>query len=332
MRRQSNRQTDHTPIRENIMRTTLAAAIVAVLALLHPPTAQAAEKLTLILDWFVNPDHGPLYVAEEKGYFAEAGLEVEMIEPGDPNDPPRLIAAGRYDLAITYQPQLHMLAAKDIPLVRIGTLVGSPLNSLVVLKSGPIKSIADLKGSKIGYSVGGFEEALLTAMLGKYGLAMTDVTLINVNFSLSPALMAGRVDAVIGAFRNFELNQMDIEGRPGRAFFVEDEGVPLYDELIIVAKRDRADDPRYARFLGALERGARFLAANPEESWILFIKGRKKLDNDLNRRAWRDTRPYFALAPKKLDVARYERFAAFLKRHKVIDKTPPVADYAIELP
>ncbi len=335
--RQADQRIEDTPSRETFMRTRFAArviaATIAALALLNPPAAEAAEKLTLILDWFVNPDHGPLYVAEEKGYFAEAGLEVEMIEPGDPNDPPRLVAAGRYDLAISYQPQLHMLAAKDIPLVRIGTLVGSPLNSLVVLAGGPIKSIADLKGAKIGYSVGGFEEALLTAMLGKHGLAMSDVTLVNVNFSLSPALMAGRVDAVIGAFRNFELNQMAIEGRPGRAFFVEDEGVPPYDELIIVAKKDRARDPRYARFLAALERGARFLTANPKEGWRLFVKGReKKLDNELNRRAWRDTLAYFALAPKKLDVARYQRFAAFLKRHKVIDKTPPVAHYAIELP
>ncbi len=335
--RQADQRIEDTPSRETFMRTRFAArviaATIAALALLNPPAAEAAEKLTLILDWFVNPDHGPLYVAEEKGYFAEAGLEVEMIEPGDPNDPPRLVAAGRYDLAISYQPQLHMLVAKDIPLVRIGTLVGSPLNSLVVLKSGPIDTIADLKGGRIGYSVGGFEEALLAAMLGKHGLTLEDVTLINVNFSLSPALMAGQVDAVIGAFRNFELNQMDIEGRPGRAFFVEDEGVPPYDELIIVAKKERANDPRYARFLTALERGARFLATNPKESWRLFVKGReKKLDNELNRRAWRDTRPYFALAPKKLDVARYERFAAFLKRHKVVDRTPPVATYAIELP
>ncbi len=314
------------------MRMKFAAALIAAFTLIQPQHASAAEKLTLLLDWFINPDHGPLYVAKEKGFFAEAGLEVEMIQPGDPNDPPRLVAAGRYDLAISYQPQLHMLVAQGIPLTRIGTLVGSPLNSLVVLKDGPIKSIADLKGGKIGYSVGGFEEALLAAMLGKHGLTTGDVTLINVNFSLSPALMAGQVDAVIGAFRNFELNQMDIEGRPGRAFFVEDEGVPLYDELIVVAKTERVGDPRYGRFLDALERGVKFLAANPQASWALFIKGRKDLDNELNRRAWRDTLPYFALAPKKLDVARYERFAAFMMRHKVIDKSPPVADYAVELP
>ena len=224
-----------------------------------------------------------------------------------------------------------MLVAQDIPLVRIGTLVGAPLNSLVVLKDGPIKSIADLKGRRIGYSVGGFEEALLSAMLGKHGLKLADVTLVNVNFSLSPPLMAGQVDAVIGAYRNFELNQMDLEGHPGRAFFVEDEGVPAYDELIIVAKQDRTQDPRFPAFLTAVERGAKYLSANPQESWALFVKGRKDLDNELNRRAWRDTRPYFSLSPGALDSERYERFAAFLLEHGVIDKSPPVSHYAIEL-
>ena len=92
-----------------------------------------------------------------------------------------------------------MQVDKGLPLMRVGTLVGTPLNSLVVLKDGPVKSIRDLKGRKIGYSVGGFEEALLRAMLGKYGLKLSDVTLINVNFSLSPALMAGKVDAVVSA-------------------------------------------------------------------------------------------------------------------------------------
>ena len=128
--------------------------------------------------------------------------------------------------------------------MRFGTLVATPLNTLVVLKDGPVKSVADLKGRKVGYSVGGFEDALLGAMLKKHGLALSDIDLINVNFSLSPSIISGQVDAVIGAFRNFELNQMDIVGRPGRAFFVEEHGVPPYDELIYIAHKNRLGDPR----------------------------------------------------------------------------------------
>ena len=169
----------------------------------------AAEKFTVFLDWFVNPDHGPLFVALERGEFSKRGLEVELIAPADPNDPPKLVAAGRGDVAISYQPQLHLQVAAGLPLTRVGTLVATPLSSLVVLADSPIKSIADLKGRKVGFSVGGFEDALLGAMLEKYGLKLSDVDLVNVNFSLSPSLMSGKVDAVIGAYRNFELNQMD---------------------------------------------------------------------------------------------------------------------------
>ena len=179
--------------------------------------------------------------------------------------------------------------------------------------------------------MGGFEEALLRAMLAKHGLKMADVTLINVNFSLSPALMAGKVDAVIGAFRNFELNQMDIEKRPGRAFFPEKEGVPAYDELIFVANAKSVRDPRLPRFLKAVARGVAELRRDPAGSWKLFIKGRKKLDDELNRRAWRDTLPHFADDPAKLDAARYRRFAAFMKAQGLIKATPPLTRYAIEL-
>ena len=306
------------------------AATLAFLFTASPLMAQ--EKLTVLLDWFVNPDHAPFVVAQEKGFFRAAGLEVELIAPADPSLPPKLVAAGKADLAVSYQPQLHVQVGQGMPLIRIGTLVSTPLNSLVVLRDGPIKKIADLKGKKVGFSVGGFEDALLQSMLAKHGLTLKDVELINVNFSLSPALIAGKVDAVIGAFRNFELNQMDIIKRPGRAFFPEEEGVPAYDELIVVAKKDKAYDPRYRRFLDAVGNAVTFLINHPDDAWKLFIKNNKKLDNELNRRAWRDTLPRLALRPVAFDKVRYQRFAAFLKKQGLIKKVLPVSDYAVELP
>ncbi|HJP22912.1 MAG: ABC transporter substrate-binding protein [Alphaproteobacteria bacterium] len=295
------------------------------------PSAQAADKLVVMLDWFVNPDHGTLIVAQEKGYFRAAGLDVELIAPADPNDPPKLVAAGKADLAVSYQPQLMLQVAQGLPLRRIGTLVATPLNSLVVLADGPVKTIADLKGGKVGYSVGGFEDVLLKVMLERHGLKLSDVELINVNFSLSPALITGQVDAVIGAFRNFELNQMDIVKRPGRAFYIEEEGVPVYDELILVAQAGRLGDPRLRRFLDALERGTQFLVNHPKESWKLFVKGRPEINDELNRRAWRDTLARFALRPAALDHTRYARFAKFLEHHGMIPKAQPVEAYAVEL-
>ena len=156
-------------------KTLLVAAtlcLAAAMALAPRPSA-AAETLTLMLDWFVNPDHAPLFVALEKGYFAEAGLEVELIAPADPNDPPKLVAAGKADLAVSYQPQLHLQVAEGLPLVRVATLVATPLNTLLVLADGPVRTIADLKGRTIGYSVGGFEDALLGAMLERHGIGIS---------------------------------------------------------------------------------------------------------------------------------------------------------------
>jgi len=305
--------------------------LFALVLTLSASPASAADKLTVMLDWFINPDHGPLYVALERGEFEKRGLEVELIPPADPNDPPKLVAAGRADLAISYQPQLHLQVAAGLPLMRIGTLVATPLSSLVVLADSPIKSISDLKGRKVGFSVGGFEDALLGAMLDKHGLTLDDVELINVNFSLSPSLMSGQVDAVIGAYRNFELNQMDLEGRPGRAFYLEEEGVPAYDELIVVAKRENASDPRISAFIDALEAATQYMINHPDAAWELFIKGRKDLDDELNRRAWRDTIPRFALRPAALDSGRYQAFAEFLKGRGMIETVPPVESYAVEV-
>ena len=311
------------------MRKTARALAALIFGLSLALPAAAAEKLTLLLDWFVNPDHGPLVVARELGYFADEGLEVELIAPADPNDPPKLVAAGRADAAVSYQPQLHIQVAEGLPLRRFATLVATPLNCLVVLEDSPIRGVADLAGRKVGFSVGGFEDALLGAMLAGHGLSLDDVTLINVNFSLSPSIVSGQVDAVIGAFRNFELNQMDIVGRPGRAFYVEEHGVPAYDELILVAHEERAGDPELAGLTRAIERGAQYTINHPEESWALFIGAYPDLDDELNRRAWRDTLPRFALRPAALDRGRYARFARFLAEQGLIAEALPVDSYAV---
>lgn len=297
---------------------------IALLAILAATPGAAADKMTVLLDWFINPDHGPIIIAEENGYFAEQGLEVEVIAPADPSLPPRMVAAGQADLAVSYQPQLHLQIHEGLPLIRVGTLVATPLNCLLVLKDGPIATPADLKGKKIGFSVAGVEEAVLTAVLGKYGVSLDDVDLVNVNFSLSPSLMSGQVDAVIGAFRNFELNQMDIEGRPGRCFYIEEEGVPTYDELIYVANPEKMEAGKVARFLAATEKATQYIVNNPEKSWEIFAGTSPELQDELNARAWVDTLPRFALRPAAFDAGRYAKFEAFLQEMGLVPAINPV--------
>ena len=305
--------------------------VAALLGGVSKPLA-ASEKMLVVLDWFVNPDHGPLFIALEKGFFSRQGLDVSFQVPSNPNDPPKLVAAKNADIAVSYQPQHYLHVDQGLPLVRIATLVATPLNTLVVLADSDIRNLAQLKGKTVGYSIGGFETVILKVMLESQGLSLDTVKLVNVNFSLSPSLFSKSTDAVIGAFRNFELNQMDIEGRPGRAFYVEEYGIPSYDELILVARRDDVKALKFRKFVDALEEGVQFLVNHPDESWKLFIRGRKDLDNQLNRLAWRDTLPRFALRPGALDHARYQRFAEFLKKQGLIKKVPQLDRYAVELP
>ena len=309
------------------MKRMIAAGLIALIA----QPALAEDKVTLMLDWFVNPDHGPIIVAQEKGFFKDAGLAVEIIAPADPADPPKMVAAGKADLAVSYQPQLHLQVHEGLPLVRVGTLVATPLNCLMVNADGPIKTAADLKGKKIGYSVSGVETALVSAIVTNAGLTMDDITMINVNWSLTPALMTGQVDATIGGYRNFELTQMKIEGGAGRCLYVEEQGVPTYDELIFVANPIKLNRDTTRRFLHAVERGAQYIVNHPDESWQLFSATAPDLQDALNTQAWIDTVPRFSQSPAALDQGRYARFESFLLDAKLIDVIRPVSDIAIDV-
>ena len=310
----------------------IISKITLSLILLSSSALAEKEKLSLLLDWFVNPDHAAIIIAQQKGFFEKNNLLIEIIEPADPSMPPKLVAAKKADLAVDYQPQLQMQVAEGLPLVRIATLVNSPLNSLVVLQNSGINKIEELKGKKVGYSVSGFETALLDSMLKSVNLSAKDVELINVNSSLSASLMSKQVDAVIGAFRNFELNQLKLEKAEGIAFFPEDYGVPKYDELIVVANKENISVEKYKNFVKSLQEATNYLKENPKESWEAFISYKpKELDNELNRLAWADTLPYLAPNPATFDKKVYEQMALFMKQNKLIETLPNLDEYAQEI-
>jgi putative hydroxymethylpyrimidine transport system substrate-binding protein len=314
---------------ETIMTRRLFVAFIAAmgLALAQPALAQNRDKLTLLLDWFVNPDHAPILVAKERGIFAKHGLDIEIVEPSDPSAPPRLIAAGQGDLAISYQPSFTRAVKNGIPVIRVGTLIATPLNTLTVLADGPIKTLADLRGKTVGYSGSGIHDMMLKTMLKSVGMTEKDITLVNVNFSLSIALVSGRADAIIGGYRNFEATEIELAGKKPKMFFPEEHGVPAYDELIYIVKQDRFGDPKFDRFMAAIEEATVVLLNDPQGTFQDVIKAYPKLNDELNRRAWRDTLPRFQASPKAVDPDRYIRVAEFMKAAGVIDKVEPVERY-----
>ena len=312
----------------NLLKKTF---IILTISFMYVKNAQTNDKVTLLLDWFINPDHGPIIIANEKGIFRDAGLEIEIIPPANPADPPKLVAAGKADIAISYQPQLHMQVHEGLPVTRVGTLVATPLNCLLVLEDGPIKTLSDLKNKKIGYSISGMEQALLSAILKKAKVNKDEVEYVNVNWSLSPSLMSRQVDAVIGAYRNFELNQMKIEGVKGKCFYIEEEGVPPYDELIFIVNNKNINRDMLTKFLDSIEKATQYIINHPDETWKIFSNYSKELNNELNEMAWYDTIPRFALRPAALDKRRYTRFEDFLYEEGLIDKKYSFEKMAIEI-
>lgn len=294
--------------------------------------AAKLQPLTVILDWFPNPDHAPLFVAKEYGFFKKEGLHVKLIGPANPADAPKLVAAGKADIAVTYQPQLIMQVNQGLPLVRIGTLIATPLNCLVVKANSKIKSIKDLKGKTIGYSTAGVDSVMLKTMLEHNGLSLKDVKLINVHYDLTQALLAGKIDAATGMMRNFELTQMALNKQPGRAFYPEENGIPPYDELVLVANKKELQDinktKSLAKFLKALTLATQYLINHPQKTWQTFSKAHPELNNQLNKQAWFNTLPRFALRPAALDQSRWKTYINFLYREGLIKKKLPLQDYA----
>ncbi|MBV9576140.1 MAG: ABC transporter substrate-binding protein [Gammaproteobacteria bacterium] len=289
------------------------------------------QKLTVILDWFPNPDHAPLIIAKQQGFFKEQGLEVELIGPADPTDPPKWIAAGKADIGITYEPELMQQIDQGLPLISIGSLIDKPLNCLVALKENQINSPRDLKGKRIGTSTSGLSSVMLKVMLEKQGLSDKDVELINVRYNLTQALLSHQVDAVSGLMRNFEVPQLEAKNQRIITFFPEEHGIPNYSELVFISNTANIHDPRFPRFLAAIQKAVAYLDTHPEETWQQFAKQYPEANNSVNREAWFATIPYFAKKPANFDHHEWKHFASFMQQNRLIKKTQPVARYVIAL-
>ena len=306
-----------------------AVLLVGVLWLGAGPCWAAPRRVTVLLDWFVNPDHAPILVALQAGAFAALGLDVVLVPPADPMMPPKLVAAGHGDIAVTDQPHFMEQIAAGLPLRRVGALIDRPLASLMVLRSSGVGSVAGLRGKRIGIGSGDIERVMVGAMLRHAGAAAADVSMVNVGEQLVVSLLGHHVDAVT-IYRNFEPFEVREQGGAPVLFNYEDNGVPGYDEMIFVAAADKARDAGVVGFLRGVAQGVAALRADPEGCWRRFVAAYPDLDNAVNRSAWFATLPYFAADPFAVDVERYEGFARFLAAAGAIGEVPRVGDYLVE--
>jgi putative hydroxymethylpyrimidine transport system substrate-binding protein len=270
--------------------------------------APRQEPFTVVLDYFPNADHAGLYAALEAGLYKKAGLDVKLQAPPDPAAPLKLLAAGRADLAISYQPEL--LLARDQGeegIVSVGALVQKPLTSLIALPSGGVRTPKDLSGKRVATSGIPYQSAYLKTILKQAGVDPSSVQEINVGFNLTQAMVSKKADASLGSFWNYEGVDLQRRDRDPVILRMEQIGVPTYNELIFVARRqdlDAAGASRLRRFLSTTAAGHRLLRKNPQAGVDALLKADKGLDPELQEAAIKATLPvFFPVEPAREDRA-----------------------------
>ncbi len=301
------------------------SAIFVVCTILICASSASAQKLTLMLDWFPNIDHLPIYVAQERGLFKEKGLEVEIISPSETADGLKLAASGNVDMAVSYEPQTIIAASAGLDVKVVGRLVEHPLTTLLFLKSKGIKSPKDLEGKKIGYTVPGLMDVMLKAFMKINGVK--DYEAINVGFTIVPALVAGNVDAVMGPFKTYETVTMAHQNLEAGYFELEKWGIPDYEELIFVcgAKALEQKEESVKGFIQAVEAATAFMREHPQEALKTYLAALPEADARIETDAFQLTLPFYA-APGGSDAAAWQRFADFSLKHGLIEKPVKAVD------
>ena len=292
------------------------------------PGGGATERVNLVLDYLPNADHAGIYAAMAQGEFEKAELDVKPRTPSDPSAPLKLLASGRADLAISYEPELLLARSKGADVVSVGALVQKPLTSIVSLGAKPIRSAASLEGKKVGTAGLPYQDAYLKTILEQAGADPERVKPINVGFNLVPALATKRVDAVLGMFWNVEGVELKRQKKDPVILRVDEIGVPTYNELVIVARAEdvRERGPLLRRFMRALSRGHEAVRENVDTGANALVDANPDLDRNLQRAQIRATLPVFFPEDDDRpfgfqDPAQRRRYAEWMADNKLIPDT-----------
>ena len=306
------------------------------MAVIPPPPLDPPplKQLTLMLDWYLSPQHAALIVAKERALFAAQGLEIELLTPADPSIAIKLLAAGEVDLALTRQPLLHLHAHDGAPITRIATLIETPLNAVIVAGEAPAPAaVADaLADLHYGYSTREGRDVLVEQLLPRSVRQVDDfVAPESVHFDAADALRSSRVDAVADGFFHTLPQQLASDGIVTHTVRHSDIDIPRHDGLILLANSDSVarQATTWSRVLIALEEASNWMIEHPEEAWTLLVTTHPVLDNPINQEAWDDLLRRVALSPAALDERRYAAFESYLQSAGVTENSIPVTRLAV---
>jgi putative hydroxymethylpyrimidine transport system substrate-binding protein len=313
----------------------LLAATLGLTACGEKSTAVSgqAQPFRLTLDFYPNPDHAGIYLAQKLGYFKEAGLDLSIAAPSDPSAPIREVAAGQSDLAISYEPEVMLARQQGLDVVAVGALVDRPLTSMIWLKKSGIKGIGDLRGKTIATAGIPYQDAFLKTILARANLTPANVKTVNVGFGLLPALAGGSAQAMLGGYINVEGVDLRERGKHPVVIPVNRLGVPPYDELVLVANRKHLEeDPESIRlFIAALDRGTAAAVKDPGAATRAVLEANHSLEPKLTAAEVKATLPL--LAPNLdghpygyMDPSQWRNFIAWMRDNELIKKLLPTSE------
>jgi putative hydroxymethylpyrimidine transport system substrate-binding protein len=322
------------------MKRLLAAAIAVTIVLAGcgekkealTPAGARAQPLTLMLDWFPNADHVGLYQALAEGDFTSAGLDLHVQVPSDPALPLKLLAAGRIDMAISYEPEVLLARNQDLPLVSVAAIVQKPLTSIISVGARRIKTPAQLRGKRVGDAGISYQHSYLDTILGHAGVATSSVKELNVGDNLVPAMLSGRVDATLGGYWNYEALQLAQLGKHPNVIRMDQVGVPSYDELVLVVRKTTLmNNPvPIRRFVQALARGYQSARRDPQAAVRNLVRANPGLDPRLQLASVRATLPaYFPSDPTKpwgyQDQAQWNAYGEWMLTNHLVSSVNAIA-------
>lgn len=290
------------------------------------------EPFGLALDFYPNPDHAGIYLGQKLGYFKDAGLDLKIATPSNPADPIKEVAAGRVDLAISYEPEVILAREQGLDVVAVGALVNRPLTSMIWLKGSGIGGVAGLRGKTIATAGIPYQQAFLQTILARANLSAGDVNTVNVGLGLLPALLSGKAQAMLGGYRNVEGVDLAQRGKGPEVTPVDQLGVPSYDELVLVAQKQRLDDdPEAIRlFIAALARGTSAAIADPNQATQAVLSANDALDPKVTAAEVKATLPLLAAQKGKpygyMDPAKWKTFVGWMRDNDLIQTLPPPSE------
>lgn len=300
----------------------------------RPEPPRKLQPVNVTIDGIPGPETAGLFMAAERGYFEDEGLEVLLMAPSTPQRPVWYTANRTVDVGVSHAPQLVLSGAKGAPVVAVGSLVSQPTMATIWLEKSGIGGVADLRGKTIAYPGVLFQKKLLEAVLARAGLALSDVELERVDYDLVPALLSGRADAIFGGSWNVEGIELETRGLKPVVTPVSDQGVPAYDELVVIGRTDRVskDSEMFRRFLAAVTRGAEAAIEDPEAATEAIAIDASQY-GEVNRKALRAgveaTLPMLSEAGQ-IDAGRLGRLVGWMHAEGMIQRKPPVSALLVE--